>query len=240
MHLSISNVTKRYGELIALHPFSLDLEGEICGLIGNNGAGKSTLMKMIVGLIPPGKGKILLDDLDARKDPEAIKRHIGYLPESPLLYPRLTPVELLTYVAEIKGISHPAEEIEQWLETFALSEKRNTYLNDLSYGMKKKIAIAAALIGKPPLLILDEPFNGLDVATMESLAGIIVRCHEEGATVILSSHLMAYIDRLCHRVIILKQGAVAASGKPSDLKKEAQQDSFHETFLYFASSHRIP
>ncbi|MEC4678267.1 MAG: ATP-binding cassette domain-containing protein, partial [Nitrospirota bacterium] len=90
MNLSISNVTKSYGDLTALHPFSLESEGEICGLIGNNGAGKSTLMKMIVGLIVPKKGKILLGEVDVKKTPEAVKRHIGYLPESPLLYPRLT------------------------------------------------------------------------------------------------------------------------------------------------------
>jgi len=233
MRLSISNVTKRYGELTALHPFSMDSEGEICGLIGNNGAGKSTLMKMIVGLIAPGKGKILLGDLDVKKTPEAIKRHIGYLPESPLLYPRLTPEELLIYVAEIKGTTNPKEEIAHWLKTFGLTEKRNALLNDLSFGMKKKIAISSALIGNPELLILDEPFNGLDVATMESLSEIILARQAAGATIILSSHLMTYIDRLCQRVIILKQGKVVGEGPPKDLKKQANQSTFHDTFLHF-------
>lgn len=234
MNLSISNVSKKYGDLTALHPFSMCSEGEICGVIGNNGAGKSTLMKMIVGMISPGKGKILLGEMDVKKTPEAIKRHIGYLPESPLLYPRLTPEELLMYVAEIKGIPKIKDEIAYWLETFGLSEKRNTLLNDLSYGMKKKIAIATALMGKPDLLILDEPFNGLDVATMESLSEIILQRQAAGVTIILSSHLMTYIDRLCQRVFILKQGKLVVEGTPKDLKKQANQTSFHDTFLYFA------
>ncbi len=233
MRLSISNVTKRYGDLTALHPFSMDSEGEICGLIGNNGAGKSTLLKMIVGLIFPGKGKIALGDLDVKKMPETVKRHIGYLPESPLLYPRLTPEELLFYVAEIKGIQKAKDEIAYWLEIFGLSEKRNALLNDLSFGMKKKIAIASALIGRPALLILDEPFNGLDVATMESLSEIILKRRADGATIVLSSHLMTYIDRLCERVFILKEGQLVAEGTPKALKTRANQTSFHETFLYF-------
>ncbi|NOY83333.1 MAG: ABC transporter ATP-binding protein [Nitrospirae bacterium] len=233
MNLSISNVTKSYGDLTALHPFSLESEGEICGLIGNNGAGKSTLMKMIVGLIVPKKGKILLGEMDVKKMPEAVKHHIGYLPESPLLYPRLTPEELLLYVAEIKGIEKATEEIEYWLEIFGLSAKRNALLNDLSFGMKKKIAISAALIGSPSLLILDEPFNGLDVATMESLSEIIRKRHAAGATILLSSHLMSYIDRLCERVFILEQGKLVAEGSPGDLKKQANQVSFHDTFLHF-------
>ncbi len=234
MRLSISNVTKRYDQLIALHPFSMELEGEICGLIGNNGAGKSTLMKMIVGLISPGKkGQILLDEINAKNTPEELKKHIGYLPESPLLYPRLSPEEFLHYVAEVREIPDPKEEIESWFNIFGLSEKRNALLNDLSYGMKKKISISAALIGSPPLLILDEPFNGLDVATMESLSKIIRERHREGATILISSHLMAYIDRLCHRVIILKEGKIVGQGMPDDLKKEADQGTFHDTFLHF-------
>jgi len=181
----------------------------------------------------PGKGKIHIGELDVRKSPEGVKRHIGYLPESPLLFPRLTPEELLSFVSEVKGIAAPKEEIDHWFQTFGLSEKRHALLNDLSYGIEKKIAITAALIGKPALLILDEPFNGLDVATMETLSEIIIQRYQEGATVVLSSHLMAYIDRLCHRIVILKKGKVITEGSPEALKKEANHDTFHETFLHF-------
>ncbi len=238
MRLSISSVSKKYGDLIALHPFTMELEGKIYGLIGNNGAGKSTLMKMIVGLIPPGKGKIMLGDLNAKETPEAVKKYIGYLPESPLLYPRLTPEEFLTYVSDIKGMTEQKDEIEHWLDYFGLASKRNAFLNDLSYGMKKKVAISAALIGKPALLVLDEPFNGLDVATMEALSGIITRRHAEGVTIILSSHLMAYIERLCHETVILKKGKVAAQGPPEELKKEAEKSTFHDVFLHYTQDNR--
>ncbi len=233
MRLSVSNVSKRYGEMIALHPFSIDVEGEILGIIGNNGAGKSTLLKMIVGLISSGKGKILVGNENVRQSPEAVKRQIGYLPESPLQYPKLTPDELLTFIAEVRGIGDYADEVDFWLETFGLSEKRKALLNDLSFGMKKKIALSAAFFGNPPLLILDEPFNGLDVATMENLSEIIVQRHKAGTTVLISSHLMAYVDRLCHRVTVLKKGKVVAEGAPAALKQAANQSTFHETFLHF-------
>lgn len=232
MMLSLSNLSKRYGKITALHPFTMKAEGEIIGIIGNNGAGKSTLMKMIVGLLPPGKGEVLLDGENVREAPEASKRRIGYLPESPLLYPRLTPEELLTYVGEIKEAKNISDEVAYWLETFGLAEKRHALLNDLSFGMKKKMALSAAFLGSPPLLILDEPFNGLDVATMECLSDIITQRHREGVTILISSHLMAYIDRLCHRVIVLKQGKVICEGTPAGLKKEVGKDSFHEVFLH--------
>ncbi len=233
MLLTISNATKRYGEFIALHPIQLKIEDEIFGIIGNNGAGKSTLLKMIVGLLASGKGKVRLGDLDVRESPEEVKSLIGYLPESPLLYPKLTPEELLRYVAEIRGLNDASDEIEHWLNFFGLAEKRNALLGDLSFGMKKKISISSAFLGSPPLLILDEPFNGLDVATMEGLSKMIVARHQAGTTVLISSHLMNYIDRLCHRVVILKKGKVVGKGRPADLKKEALEDDFHQCFLHY-------
>lgn len=233
MHLSITNATKRYGEFVALHPIQLEVEGEIFGIIGNNGAGKSTLLKMIVGLLSSGKGKIHLGELSVRESPEEVKQLIGYLPESPLLYPKLTPEELLHYVAEIRGLDDVSEEIEHWLNFFGLSEKRNALLGDLSFGMKKKISISAAFLGSPPFLILDEPFNGLDVATMEGLTEMIFARHRAGTTILISSHLMNYIDRLCHRVVILKRGRVVGEGRPKDLKKETGQDDFHQCFLHY-------
>ncbi|MFQ5598008.1 MAG: ABC transporter ATP-binding protein [Nitrospiria bacterium] len=233
MLLTISKASKKYGQTLALHPIDLQVQGEILGVIGNNGAGKSTLMKMIVGLLYSEKGKILVGGEDVRRSPETVKQRIGYLPESPLIYPKLTPEEFLSFVAEIRKIQGASEEIDFWLDTFGLQEKRNALLNDLSFGMKKKIAISAALLGHPPLLILDEPFNGLDVATMETLSDILLKRHAEGTTILISSHLMTYIDRLCHRVVILKKGKVVSEGSPAALKKTADRNTFHDTFLYF-------
>jgi len=233
MSIQLHGVTKRYGRMIAVQPLDLKIEGEICGLIGNNGAGKSTLMKMITGLLQPDAGRVEIFGIDLKKEPEEAKRQIGYLPESPMLYPRLTPEELLTYIAEIKNVPSPASEIERWLGTFGLLEKRGALLRDLSFGMKKKVALSTAFIGSPRLLILDEPFNGLDVATMERLAEMIVEFNRQGATVLISSHLMEYVDRLCSRVLILKKGVVVREGTPSVLKEEAEAGSFHQAFLYF-------
>lgn len=233
MSIQLHGVTKRYGRIIAVQPLDLKIEGEICGLVGNNGAGKSTLMKMITGLLHPDAGRVEVNGIDLKKEPEEAKRQIGYLPESPMLYPRLTPVELLTYIAEVKGVSSPAAEVERWLTVFALTEKRGALLRDLSFGMKKKVALSTAFIGAPRLLILDEPFNGLDVATMERLAEMIAAFNRSGATVLLSSHLMEYVDRLCRRVLILKKGAVVREGTPEALREEAKAASFHQAFLYF-------
>lgn len=233
MSIQLSGVNKRYGKITAIHPLDLKISGEICGLIGNNGAGKSTLMKMITGLLPPDAGKVEIGGCDIRKDPESAKRQIGYLPESPLLYPRLTAEELLVYIAEVKGISSAAAEAGQWLDRFELVDKKKALLHDLSFGMRKKVGLSAAFIGDPPILVLDEPFNGLDVATMERLADIIKKRRQAGATVLISSHLMEYVDRLCQRVIILKRGKVVREGTPSLLKEEAKTTSFHDAFLHF-------
>lgn len=233
MSIRLQGVTKQYGAVTALHPLDLKVDGEICGLIGNNGAGKSTLMKIITGLLPPDAGKAEVGGVDIGKSPEEAKRQIGYLPESPLLYPRLTAEEMLTYIAEIKGVPAPAKEVEKWLATFELTEKKRALLSDLSFGMRKKVALSAAFLGRPPVLILDEPFNGLDVATMEHLAEIITGFHRAGATVLISSHLMEYVDRLCQRVLILKKGKVVGEGSPEELKRRAKAASFHDTFLHF-------
>lgn len=233
MSIHLLGVTKRYETVTALHPLDLKIDGEIYGLIGNNGAGKSTLMKIITGLLPPDQGKAEVCGIDIGKAPEEAKRRIGYLPESPLLYPRLTVEEMLTYIAEVKSVSRSAEEVRHWMATFDLTEKREALLNDLSFGMRKKVALSAAFLGRPPVLILDEPFNGLDVATMERLAGLIAGFHREGSTVLISSHLMEYVDRLCHRVLILKKGGVVGEGTPQELKRRAGSVSFHDTFLYF-------
>lgn len=234
MSIHLSGVAKRYGKTTALHPLDLKVSGEIFGLVGNNGAGKSTLMKIITGLLPPDEGNAEVAGIDIRKEPEEAKRRIGYLPESPLLYPKLTAEEMLTYIAEVKGVASPPEEVRHWLETFELTEKKGALLSDLSFGMRKKVALSAAFLGKPPVLILDEPFNGLDVATMERLAGIISGFYRAGATVLMSSHLMEYVDRLCHRVLILKKGMTVAEGTPQELKQKTGSTSFHDTFLFFA------
>ena len=233
MSIQLQGVTKRYGRMVAVQPLDLKIDGEICGLIGNNGAGKSTLMRMITGLLQPDAGKVEINGIDIKKEPEEAKRQIGYLPESPMLYPRLTPEELLTYIAEVKNVSSPETEVARWLTVFGLIEKRGALLRDLSFGMKKKIALSTAFIGSPRLLILDEPFNGLDVATMERLSEMIVGFNQNGATVLISSHLMEYVDRLCRRVLILKKGVVVREGSPAALKEEAKASSFHQAFLYF-------
>lgn len=233
MSIQLQGVTKRYDTIVAVQPLDLKIDGEICGLVGNNGAGKSTLMKMITGLLHPDAGKVVINGIDLEKEPEEAKRQIGYLPESPMLYPRLTPEELLTYIAEVKGVPSPTAEVHRWLDVFGLIEKRGALLRDLSFGMKKKVALSTALIGSPRLLILDEPFNGLDVATMERLAEMIVGFNQNGATVLISSHLMEYVDRLCRRVLILKKGKVVREGTPEELRGEAKASSFHQAFLYY-------
>ncbi|MFQ5579563.1 MAG: ABC transporter ATP-binding protein [Nitrospiria bacterium] len=233
MMVHLSGVTKSYGTFRALAPLDMKVDGEIWGIIGNNGAGKSTLMKMIVGLLPPDKGKIQIDGKRIKRDPETVKKQIGYLPESPMLYPRLTAEELLTYIGEIKGISEVDKEVDHWLKTFGLFEKRKSLVSDLSFGMKKKVGLSSAFLGRPPLLVLDEPFNGLDVATMERLSTIITESSRAGATILISSHLMVYIHRLCQHVLVLKEGVVVGQGSPDILIKEAKADSFHDAFLHF-------
>ena len=233
--LAIEGLTKRFGDLVAVNEVSFTADREILGLLGANGAGKSTLLKAVLGLTRPDAGAITVAGTNPRRDPVEAKRWIGYLPEEPVLYDLLTGREFLEFVAGIKGIDASAQ-IDADLDYFALTGDADSLIREYSFGMRKKIGIVAAWLGNPPLLLLDEPLNGLDAESMRLVRLRLERLRAEGSTVVLSSHLMSFVERVCARCIVLRAGAVVAQGSPAELRIAAgmPEAPFEDVFLSLA------
>ena len=233
--LEISDVTKTFGEITALDGVSLTVPGGVFGLLGANGAGKSTLFKAILDLVRPDSGQILVDGLDVRHESVEARRRLGYLPEEPELYDHLSGEEFLAFVAGLKGYDN-AEERREWLHLFGLTARADRYVGSYSLGMRKKIGLSAALMGRPRLVLLDEPLNGLDTESMRLLRLRIETMAAGGTTFVLSSHVMSFIERICDRVAILRRGRLVAQGTPEELGRQAGFDGqpFEDVFLHFA------
>ncbi|MCB9383441.1 MAG: ABC transporter ATP-binding protein [Bryobacterales bacterium] len=234
--LEALHVVKRYHDKAALDDVSLGVEqGEIFGLLGANGAGKSTLLKSVLGLVRPDAGEIRVLGEEVKRDPLAARRKIGYLPEDLRLYDRLTGWELLELVCGLKGVPCDSR-VEESFRYFGLYERRGELVGEYSLGMRKKVGIIAALAGRPELLLLDEPLNGLDAESMRLLRLRLGELAADGVAVVLSSHVMGFVERVCRRVTVLKKGVVAAEGSPADLRKRSGlgEEPFDDVFLHFA------
>lgn len=194
--------------------------GELYALLGPNGAGKTTTLRMVTGLLPPDAGTIHVFGVDARADPIAAKRLIAWLPDDPLLYDKLTPLEYLEFVAGLWGVGaqEAGERAEQLLKILDLWEQRGQRCEGFSRGMKQKAALAGALIHDPRLLILDEPLTGLDVAIARQVKDLLVERVSRGATVILTTHILEVAERLADRIGIIAKGKLVAEGTLAELR----------------------
>ncbi|MEM6457700.1 MAG: ABC transporter ATP-binding protein [Acidobacteriota bacterium] len=217
--LLVQGATKRYGDQTVLDAVDLRIApGAVFGLLGANGAGKSTLFRAILHLLPLDAGTIAVDGARVDQDPRAARSRIGYLAEEPDLDPWLTGWELLTLVARIKQLDN-ADERAALLDRFGLDDARHRPIGDYSLGMRKKIALIAALQGAPPLLLLDEPLNGLDAEAMRDLRRHLRQRADAGATIVVSSHVMAFVDRVCDAMAVLRDGRVVAAGDGATLRR---------------------
>jgi ABC-type multidrug transport system ATPase subunit len=213
----IEGITKKYGDLTAVDNVSLAIKaGEVYALVGANGAGKSTLIRMIIGITAPDSGKRFVcgEDL-AHGNPQA-RRHLGYLPEELTLYEQLTGIEYLHLVAGLKE-ADPSR-IPEEIDFFELKLVYQKLVGGYSLGMRKKLGLAAAMLGQPEVLILDEPLNGLDVEMMRKLRMRIEAEREAGRGVIVSSHVMSFVERVSDRVGVMRRGVLVAEGTPSELR----------------------
>ncbi|WP_242145646.1 MULTISPECIES: ABC transporter ATP-binding protein [unclassified Bacillus cereus group] len=219
MSLHIQKLTKIFGESKAVNQLHISLpKGEVLGLLGRNGAGKTTTIKMLLGLLTPNEGSIIWDG-------KAISESgvtIGYLPEERGLYTKSRVVDQLRYFGRLEGMTKKEVDraIDCWLEKLAIPEYKYKMAGELSKGNQQKIQLIAALLHNPELLILDEPFSGLDPVNAGMLANIIEEQIQKGKTIILSSHRMEQVEAFCQHVCILKKGEAVVEGKLSDIKKE--------------------
>lgn len=218
--LKVENVTKYYGDVKAVDNLSFTINnGEIFGLLGVNGAGKTTTFRMIMGLIDPTEGKITLN---GKKVDYELTEKIGFLTEERSLLTKLTVKEQVVYYGTLKGMkeSDILKKLDYWLDRFGVSEYKNRKLKELSKGNQQKIQFITAIIHEPDLLVLDEPFTGLDPINVEMFMSVIREFKEKGKIIILSSHRMEHVEMFCEKLVILKKGKTMLSGSLKDIKKE--------------------
>ena len=216
--LELSGLSKRFGSLQALDDLSLSLNrGEIVGFVGSNGAGKSTTMRIVMGVLAADSGAVTW--MGAPVD-AAIRRTIGYMPEERGLYPRMKVAEQLVYLARLHGLSASAAKAaaERWTERLGLEGRRGDEVQSLSLGNQQRVQLAAALVSDPELLILDEPFSGLDPVAVDVMSQVLLERAAAGVPTLFSSHQLDVVERLCDRVVIIRSGRLVADGTIPELQ----------------------
>lgn len=235
--LELRNVFKRFGGFLAVNDVSFSARaGEITGYLGPNGSGKSTTLKMVTGLIEPTRGEILFEGVPIQSDPIAYKRRMGYVPEEPHLYSHLTGLEYLTLVAQLRDLPpKPAsEKIDGLLQLFGLHSHRHLSISSYSKGMRQKLLLSAALLHNPDLILLDEPFSGLDVTSALVMRSLIRELAARGKVVVFSSHELDTVERVCSRVVILHQGKIVADDSIDRLTTLMAVPTLEEVFCQLA------
>ncbi|GHJ92908.1 ABC transporter ATP-binding protein [Streptomyces sp. NE5-10] len=239
--VQVEGVWKRFGQQIAVHGVDLVLPaGKFIGLVGPNGAGKTTTLSMITGLLRPDSGRIRVAGHDVWRDPESVarvKERIGILPEGLRLFERLSGRELLAYSGRLRGL--PGAEVDkratQLLDVLDLAGSQHKLVVDYSTGMRKKIGLAAALLHNPDVLFLDEPFEGVDPVSAQTIRGVLERYTSSGATVVFSSHVMELVESLCDWVAVMAGGRIRAQGPLAEVKGSAA--TLQEAFLELVGAH---
>lgn len=229
--LKIEHLTKKYGEKTAVEDLSLHiLKGEIYGFIGHNGAGKTTTLKSIVGILQFEEGEIRIDGDSIQENPLACKKKIAYIPDNPDLYEFMTGVKYLHFIADIFGVDEQTrqERIRKYADLFEITSDLAQPIASYSHGMKQKLAIIAAWIHNPELIIMDEPFVGLDPKASHILKGMMREVCDEGGAIFFSTHVLEVAEKLCDKVAIIKNGKLIRSGTMEEVKGD---DSLEEVFL---------
>jgi ABC-2 type transport system ATP-binding protein len=232
-------LTRRFGSLTAVDSVNLSVQaGQFFGFLGPNGAGKSTTIKMLTGLLAPSAGRMELLGLDFQRNLIEVKRQIGVVPEGMGLFERLTGREYLQFVGRMYGLDRATTEkrADELLDFMQLADRENTLIVDYSHGMQKKIALAAAVIHRPRILFLDEPFEGVDALAAGALKALLARMTERGVTIFLTSHVLEIVERLCSHVGIIHQGRLVAQGSLEELRAgiagdAGEKKSLEQVFL---------
>jgi len=222
-------LTKRFGKLVAVRGVTLEVEaGQVFGFLGPNGAGKTTTIRMLTGLVRPTSGSALVAGFDVVQEPREVKRRVGYLAETPYLYPKLTGREFLAFMGGLYEVPPKVtrQRAEALLSLFELADKADELVETYSHGMRQKLALAGAMLHDPPVLFLDEPTSGLDPRSARLVKDLLVALVGRGHTVFLSTHVLEIAEQLCHRVGIIDQGRVVATGTLDELRHQAQSEAY--------------
>jgi ABC-2 type transport system ATP-binding protein len=231
--LQVLNVTKRYGALTALDDVSFEVRpGEVLGLLGPNGSGKSTTVKILMALLDPSAGTVVLDGQNTFENRHAYKTQLGYVPEEPHLYTYMTGPEYLRLIGRLRELPDSLldDKIDAFLRLLGLHDDRYQTLSAYSKGMRQKILIAAAVLHNPRVVILDEPFSGLDVSAARTLKGFVRALCDEKKIVVFSSHVLEVVEQVCSRVIILKEGRVVGHDSVENLRSTLRLPSLDAVF----------
>jgi ABC-2 type transport system ATP-binding protein len=225
--LKLTGLTKMFDAKRAVDSLDLTVRaGELYALLGPNGAGKTTTLRMVAGLLKPDRGGIKVYDIDARKDPIGAKRIIAWLPDEPMLYDKLSPLEYLEFIAGLWGVDPAAanQRAESLLKMLELWDQRDQRCEGFSRGMKQKAALAGALIHDPKLLILDEPLTGLDAAIARQVKNLLQQKVDEGCTVILTTHILEVAERMSNRIGVIQNGRLMAEGTLDELRSRSGRE----------------
>jgi ABC-2 type transport system ATP-binding protein len=233
--LSANGLSKSYGKLLAVDNISLQVNaGEIVGFLGPNGAGKTTTLKMLIGLLNPDKGNINIAGFDLAAEPIEARARIGYVPDIPNLYEKLTPLEFFHFTADVFRLERNSsrKRIADLVELFDLGEHAGKLISSLSHGTKQKVSLASAVLHRPELLLLDEPTGGLDPRATRKIKDIMLELSRSGCAILFSTHILEIAENMCGRLYIINKGRIVADGPVERLKENARQGTtLEELFI---------
>ena len=240
--IELRNLTKKYGDFFALADLDLTVpRGQLYGLLGPNGAGKTTALRIIAGILQPTSGTVTVGGFDVQKDPERAKSRLGFIPDRPFIYEKLTGAEFLRFVAGLYGQNGTEidRRIDELLAVWELTVWRDELLEAYSHGMRQKLIISSALIHRPEVIVVDEPLVGLDPKAARLLKDIFCAFVERGGTILMSTHTLEVAEALCDRIAIIQEGRIRAEGTMGDLREEAQSGDvgLEEIFLKLTGGH---
>jgi len=227
--LEIIDFSKSYGNKLAVDNLSFKVEpGDICAFVGHNGAGKTTTIKAIAGILDFDKGDILVDGVSIKEDPISCKKKMAYLPDNPDLYEFLKGIDYLNFICDIYEVDNRKDLIKEYSDLFELTGFLGNPINTYSHGMKQKLAIISALVRKPKLLLLDEPFVGLDPVSSHNLKEIMKELTKEGVCILFSTHVLEVAEKLCNKVAVIKNGKLVVF---DSMKKVLKDKSLEDLFM---------
>jgi len=222
--IAVQNLVKIYGRFKAVDDVSLNIEpGEIHGFLGPNGAGKTTTMRMIAGLLKPTSGRILVNNHDLEREPEAAKGSLGFIPDRPFIYDKLTAGEFLTFHAGLYGLTNGqvGSRVDEMLELFELTQWKHELIESFSHGMKQRLVMSSAFFHRPQAVAVDEPMVGLDPRGARLIKDVFRRMSERGVAILMSTHTLEVAQEMCHRVSIIQKGHIIAQGTVDEVKRIA-------------------